>query len=108
MKATTELCKAPHALSRSDTGFDSTCIVCEDCVEEIKQKFDLFDTDSNGSIEPEGVKAAMQALGFEPKQNEIQNMVSDVYDDGRRRVDYDKFLKTIMHNILNKTRTTKS
>ena len=47
-------------------------------MEEIKETFDLFDTDSSGSIDPEKVKAAMRALGFEPKQEEIQNMISDV------------------------------
>ena len=93
--ATTELREAPHALSCSDT-------VCEDCVEEIKETFDLFDTDSSGSIDPEKVKAAMRALGFEPKQEEIQNIISDVHDDGSRRIEYEKFLKMMMHKILNK------
>ena len=93
--ATTELRDAPHALSCSDT-------VCEDCVEEIKETFDLFDTDSSGSIDPEKVKAAMRALGFEPKQEEIQNMIADVHDDGSRRIEYEKFLKMMMHKILNK------
>ena len=71
-------------------------------MEEIKQTFDLFDTNSSGSIDPEEVKAAMHALGFEPKQKEIQNMISDVYDDGSRRIEYEKFLEMIMHKILNK------
>ena len=49
MIATTEFCKAPHALSRSDTRFDSTRVKCEDCLEEMKQTFDVFDTDMNDS-----------------------------------------------------------
>ena len=44
----------------------------------------------------------MHALGFEPKQKEIQKMISDVYDDGSRRIEYEKFLEMIMHKILNK------
>ena len=63
-------------------------------MEEIKETFDLFD--------PEKVTAAMRALGFEPKQEEIQNMISDVNDDGSRRIEYEKFLKMMMHKILNK------
>ena len=100
--ATTELREAPHAFSCSHTGLDGTCIVCEDCVEEIKETFDLFDTDSSCSTDLEKVKAAMRALGFEPKQEEIQNMISDVHDDGSRRIEYEKFLKMMMHKILNK------
>ena len=71
-------------------------------MEEIKDTFDLFDIDSSGSIDPEKVKVAMRALGFEPKQEEIQNMISDVHDDGSRRIEYEKFLKMMMHKILNK------
>ena len=51
--ATTEVFEAQHALSRSDTGFDRTCIVCEDSVEEMKQTFDLFDTDGNAPSSPD-------------------------------------------------------
>ena len=46
--------------------------------------------------------AAMHALGFEPKQKDVQKMISDVYDDGSRRIEYEKFLDMIMHKILNK------
>ena len=71
-------------------------------MEEIKETFDLFDTDSSGSIDPEKVKAAMRALGFEPKQEEIQNIISDVHGDGNRRVEHEKFLKMMMHKIPKK------
>ncbi len=39
----------------------------EDEIEEIKEAFDLFDTDGSGSIDPKELKAAMQSLGFEAK-----------------------------------------
>ena len=39
----------------------------EDEVEEIKEAFDLFDTDGSGSIDPKELRAAMQSLGFEAK-----------------------------------------
>ena len=29
-------------------------------------------------------------------------MISDVYDDGSRRIEYDKFLEMMMHKIPNK------
>ena len=34
---------------------------------EIKEAFDLFDTDSGGTIDPAELKAAMTSLGFEAK-----------------------------------------
>jgi len=43
----------------------------EDEIEEIKEAFDLFDTDGSGSIDPKELKAAMQSLGFEAKNQTI-------------------------------------
>ena len=39
----------------------------EDEIEEIKEAFDLFDTDGSGTIDPKELRAAMQSLGFEAK-----------------------------------------
>jgi Ca2+-binding EF-hand superfamily protein len=43
----------------------------EDEIEEIKEAFDLFDTDGSGAIDPKELKAAMQSLGFEAKNQTI-------------------------------------
>ena len=37
----------------------------EDEIEEIREAFNLFDTDGSGKIDPRELKAAMQSLGFE-------------------------------------------
>ena len=50
--------------------------------QEIKEAFDLFDTDGSGEIDSKELKVAMRALGFEPKKEKIQKMISDVDDDG--------------------------
>ena len=55
----------------------------EEQKQEIKEAFDLFDTDGSGSIDAKELKVAMRALGFEPKKEEIQKMIQDVDDDGR-------------------------
>merc|ERR1712097_56807 len=47
-------------------------------------------------------KIAMRALGFEPKQEEIDKMVRDVDDDGSGSVDYPEFLDMMAHKILNR------
>ncbi len=36
-----------------------------DEVDEIRQAFDLFDTNGTGKIDPKELKAAMQSLGFD-------------------------------------------
>merc|ERR1711966_496245 len=44
--------------------------------EEIKEAFDLFDTDGSGEIDSKELKVAMRALGFEPKKEEFQKMMT--------------------------------
>ena len=46
-------------------------ILTEEQKIEIKEAFDLFDTDGSGDIEFKELKVAMRALGFEPKRDEI-------------------------------------
>merc|ERR1712027_262672 len=59
----------------------------------IKEAFDLFDTDGSGEIDSKELKVAMRALGFEPKKEEIQKMISDVDDDGSGTIGYEEILK---------------
>ncbi|CAG8776129.1 15666_t:CDS:1, partial [Acaulospora morrowiae] len=38
--------------------------------EEIREAFDLFDTEGSGTIDIKDFKVAIRALGFEPKKEE--------------------------------------
>lgn len=60
--------------------------------QEIREAFDLFDTDGSGSIDAKELKVAMRALGFEPKKEEIRKMISDVDKNGSGNIDFDEFL----------------
>jgi centrin-2/centrin-1 len=60
--------------------------------QEIKEAFDLFDTDGSGTIDSKELKVAMRALGFEPKKEEIRKMISDVDTDGSGTIDFNEFL----------------
>ena len=74
------------ALRRFNAGGKKQKELTEEQKQEIKEAFDLFDTDGSGSIDSKELKVAMRALGFEPKKEEIQKMISDVDDDGRSLV----------------------
>merc|ERR1712146_114020 len=65
----------------------------DDQIQEMGEAFDLFDTDGSGSIDAKELKVAMRALGFEPKKEEIQKMISDVDDDGSGSIENDEILK---------------
>merc|ERR1712023_62391 len=53
----------------------------EEQKQEIREAFDLFDTDGSGAIDAKELKVAMRALGFEPKKDEIRKMISDIDKD---------------------------
>ena len=68
--------------------------ISEEQKQEIKEAFDLFDTDQSGYIDGKELKVAMRALGFEPKKEEIQKMISEVDVDGSGRIHYEDFAST--------------
>ena len=64
----------------------------EDEIEEIKEAFDLFDTDGSGSIDPRELRAAMQSLGFEAKNQTIYQMITDLDKNKNNSIDFEEFL----------------
>jgi len=64
----------------------------EEQKQEIKEAFDLFDTEGAGYIDAKELKVAMRALGFEPKKEEIKKMISDVDKEGRGVIEFQDFL----------------
>ncbi|KNC50264.1 caltractin [Thecamonas trahens ATCC 50062] len=59
--------------------------------QEIREAFDLFDTDSSGTIDARELKVAMRALGFEPSRDELKKMIADVDRDGSGTIEYSEF-----------------
>merc|ERR1712096_77962 len=61
-------------------------------VEEIREAFSLFDSDASGAIDVRELTAAMRALGFEIKNEELKKMVSDIDNDGNGTIEFGEFL----------------
>eukprot|EP00927_Polykrikos_kofoidii_P036825 TRINITY_DN31061_c0_g1_i1.p1 TRINITY_DN31061_c0_g1~~TRINITY_DN31061_c0_g1_i1.p1 ORF type:complete len:172 (+),score=48.90 TRINITY_DN31061_c0_g1_i1:184-699(+) len=64
----------------------------QDEIEEIKEAFDLFDTDQSGEIDVKELKAAMQSLGYESKNDTIFTMLNELDKDGNASLDFEEFL----------------
>ncbi|XP_031722781.1 caltractin isoform X2 [Anarrhichthys ocellatus] len=64
----------------------------EEQKQEVKEAFDLFDTDGSGTIDVKELKVAMRALGFEPKKEEIRKMIADIDKVGSGTIDFNDFL----------------
>merc|ERR1711915_585687 len=64
----------------------------EEQLDEIREAFSLFDSDASGMIDIRELKAAMRALGFEVKNEELKKMVTDVDNDGNGTIEFTEFL----------------
>ncbi len=74
----------------------------EDEIEEIKEAFDLFDTDGSGSIDPKELKAAMTSLGFDAKNQTIFQMISDLDRNRSGRIEFEEFLDMMTARMSDK------
>lgn len=53
-----------------------------------------------GTIDAKELKVAMRALGFEPKKEEIQKMISDIDKDGSGTIDFSEFLEMMTTKMV--------
>ena len=71
-------------------------------VDEIKQAFDLFDTNGTGKIDPKELKAAMQSLGFDSKNPTIFQLIADLDTPEAAKnggIDFDNFVEAINNKL---------
>ena len=66
----------------------------EDEIEELKEAFNLFDTEGKGVINPRDLKGAMQSLGFETKNPIIYNIIAEM-DTGEEGMTFEDFLNVL-------------
>ncbi|KAM7520475.1 hypothetical protein LguiB_019437 [Lonicera macranthoides] len=67
--------------------------------QEIKEAFELFDTDGSGTIDAKELNIAMRALGFELNEEQINQMIADVDKDGSGAIDFDEFVHMMTAKI---------
>ena len=76
-----------------------------DEVDEIRQAFDLFDTNGTGKIDPKELKAAMQSLGFDTKNQTIYTLIADLDTPEAAKnggVNFDDFVGSINNKLGDK------
>lgn len=69
---------------------------------DIKEAFDLFDKDGTGKIETKELKVAIRALGFEPKKEEINKMLSEIDKEESGMLSYEEFLMLMTQKMTEK------
>merc|ERR1712021_156340 len=63
----------------------------------------LFDADNSGAIDVRELKAAMRALGFEVKKEELKKMISDIDNDGNGSIEFQEFLEMMTGKMERRT-----
>lgn len=51
-------------------------------MQELREAFDLFDTDGSGTIDTKELQVALRALGFDSKKEKVRKMIADIDLDG--------------------------
>ncbi|KAM6976591.1 uncharacterized protein cetn2 [Aplochiton taeniatus] len=74
----------------------------EELKQEIREAFELFDTDGSGHIDVKELKVAMRALGFEPKKEEIKKMITEVDKDSTGKISFGDFLTVMTQKMAEK------
>ncbi|XP_040164277.1 caltractin-like [Anopheles arabiensis] len=70
--------------------------------QDIKEAFDLFDSEGTGMIDTKELKVAIRALGFEPKKEEIKKMIAEIDKDGSGKISFDDFLQLMTVKMAEK------
>ncbi|AXA48879.1 centrin-3 [Malassezia restricta] len=71
----------------------------EDQRQEIREAFDLFDTDKDGAIDYHELKVAMRALGFDLKKAEVLDILRENDPSGTGLLDWPAFNRLMTERI---------
>ncbi|KAI0778924.1 Ca2+-binding EF-hand protein [Trametes elegans] len=66
---------------------------------EIKEAFELFDTDKDGCVDYHELKVAMRALGFDLKKAEVLKLLRDNDKSGRGLMEFEDFARIMQERI---------
>merc|ERR550525_1831087 len=69
---------------------------------EIKEAFDLFDTDRSGTIDYHELKVAMRALGFDAKKQDLLKYIEQYDREDTGRINFQDFNEILSQQMLDR------
>ena len=76
--------------------------ITEEQKQEIKEAFDLFDSDHSGTIDTEELKQALSNLGIDARNQTLQNMMNDIDKNQSGTIDFDEFIEMMTAKMSDK------
>eukprot|EP00465_Bigelowiella_longifila_P000534 CAMPEP_0185281360 /NCGR_PEP_ID=MMETSP1359-20130426/66674_1 /TAXON_ID=552665 /ORGANISM="Bigelowiella longifila, Strain CCMP242" /LENGTH=175 /DNA_ID=CAMNT_0027876783 /DNA_START=433 /DNA_END=960 /DNA_ORIENTATION=+ len=86
--------------SRRKGGKSTRPTLTEEQKQEIKEAFDLFDTDKTGSIDYHELKVAMRALGFNVQKQEVVKIMKEYDRNQTGKISYADFAEIMGEKVL--------
>ncbi|XP_043920112.1 centrin-3 [Protopterus annectens] len=74
----------------------------EEQKQEIKEAFDLFDTDRDRAVDYHELKVAMRALGFDVKKADVLKILKDYDHEGTGKITFEDFSEVVTDWILDR------
>jgi len=71
----------------------------EEQLQEIKEAFDLFDSEGKNQVDPKELKIAMRALGFEINKEDLKRLINQFERTNNGMMCYDDFLDIMSEKI---------
>ena len=91
--ATSKAKRRSHAAAAAAAAVHARPELSDEQKQEIKEAFELFDTDKDGAVDYHELKVAMRALGFDLKKAEVLKTLRDHDKTGHGLLEYDDFVK---------------
>ncbi|KAF9527228.1 EF-hand [Crepidotus variabilis] len=73
----------------------------EQQIADFREVFSLFDKDRDGTITAKELGTVMQAVGHDPTDAELQDMMNEIDVDGNGTVDFQEFLQMMTMTLGN-------
>ena len=104
MRGKTQVKTQPKALEKkafNAEDYASLTIPVEE-VRDIKTAFDIFDGDLSGIVDPQELKTAFEALGFEGSNKFVYQILAELDDDQSGGIDFAEFLRLATAKVSDK------
>ena len=74
----------------------------EEQILEVKEAFNVFDSNQKGGLDSRELKAAISALNIKITKDEIRNIYSDFGKDIREKITLDEFMEIVIPRLPDK------
>lgn len=68
-------------------------------IEEFREAFSIFDKNGDGKISPNELGTVMRALGQNPTQQELNDLVNEIDSNGNSMIEFSEFLTMMARQI---------